>query len=166
MDVIYKGDFPFGITGWISYGYINTKRLWMDYEKLTNSSFDITNNLSVIMKYNLNENFQLGLSVKYATGRPYTPVVSSNFNDQIKIYVPLYAPTNSGRFPDYKRIDLRLTYFGQITSYISAVVYLEGLNIFNFNNGLQPKKDDRKLLRAEDARARVSSGDVEKKPGH
>ena len=134
VDVIYKGDFPFGITGWISYGYINTKRLWMDYEKLTNSSFDITNNLSVIMKYNLNENFQLGLSVKYATGRPYTPVVSSNFNDQIMIYVPLYAPTNSGRFPDYKRIDLRLTYFGQITSYISAVVYLEGLNIFNFNN--------------------------------
>ena len=86
------------------------------------------------MKYNLSEHFQLGLSVKYATGRPYTPVVSSDFNDKINIYVPVYAPANSGRFPDYKRVDLRLTYFGQLTPFISAVVYLEGLNIFNFSN--------------------------------
>jgi outer membrane cobalamin receptor len=134
VDIIYKGDFPFGITGWISYGYINTKRLWMDYEKLTNSSFDITNNLSIILKYNLTEHFQLGLNIKYATGRPYTPVVSSEYNDQLKIYTPEYAFTNSGRFPDYKRVDLRLTYFGQLTEGISLVAYMEGLNIFDFNN--------------------------------
>ena len=134
IDFIYKGIFPFGITGWISYGYINTKRFWMDFEKLNNSSFDITNNLSIIAKYNLNENFQLGLNIKYATGRPFTPIISAAYDNQLKIYKPVYASTNSGRFPDYKRIDLRITYFGQLNPSISLVAYLEGLNIFNFNN--------------------------------
>ncbi len=134
IDLILKGRLPFGLFGWISYGYINTKRLWMDYEKLTNSSFDVTHNLSIIAKYNLSEHFQLGLNIKYATGRPYTPVVSSTYNNQLKIYVPDYALTNSGRFPDYKRIDLRITYFGQLNSYLTLIVYMEGLNIFNFNN--------------------------------
>ncbi|MHB8336106.1 MAG: TonB-dependent receptor [Ignavibacteriaceae bacterium] len=134
VDMIYKGIFPYGITGWISYGYINTKRLWLDYGALCNSSYDVTNNLSIIMKYNLTDHFQLGLSVKYATGRPFTPVVSSVYSYQLKIYVPEYAPTNSGRFPDYKRIDLRLTYFANLTPYISAVIYMEGLNIFDFDN--------------------------------
>ncbi len=134
VDFIYKGQFPFGITGWISYGYINTKRYWMNYEKLTNSSFDITHNLSIIAKYNLNEHFQLGLNIKYATGRPYTPVISAGYNDQLKIYEPNYALTNSGRFPDYKRVDLRITYFGQLSSNLSLIAYLEGINIFNFNN--------------------------------
>ena len=72
FDVIYKGNFPLGITGWISYGYINTKRLWMDFDHYTYSSFDVPNNLSIIAKYNLNVNFQLGLNIKYATGKPFT----------------------------------------------------------------------------------------------
>jgi hypothetical protein len=134
LDVIYKGDFPFGITGWVSYGYINTKRFWMDFDHYTYSSFDVPNNLSIITKYNLNVNFQLGLNIKYATGKPYTPVISSEYSNQLDIYVPNYSFTNSGRFPDYKRIDLRITYFGQMFTGNSLIVYMEGLNIFNFEN--------------------------------
>lgn len=134
FDLIYKGSFPFGIIGWVSYGYISTKRLWMDFDHYTYSSFDVPNNLSIIAKYNLNVYFQIGLNIKYATGKPYTPVISSEYDDQLKIYVPDYASTNSGRFPDYKRIDLRITYFGQMFTGNSLIVYLEGLNIFNFDN--------------------------------
>ena len=134
FDLIYKGDFPLGITGWISYGYINTKRFWMDFDNYTYSSFDVTHNLSVIAKYNLNTNFQIGLNIKYATGKPYTPVNSSVYDEQLKIYMPVYATTNSGRFPDYKRIDLRITYFGQMFSGNPLIIYMEGLNIFNFSN--------------------------------
>jgi vitamin B12 transporter len=134
FDLIYKGNFPLGITGWISYGYINTKRLWMDFDNYANSSFDVTHNLSVIAKYSLTTYLQLGLNVKYATGKPYTPVVLSGYNDQLKVYVPIYAPTNSGRFPDYKRIDLRITYFGQLFTGNTLIIYMEGLNIFNFDN--------------------------------
>jgi len=134
IDCIFKGEFPFGIDGWISYGYITTKRYWMDYDYLTSSSFDITHNIAVVAKYNVLEKLQVGLTAKYATGGPFTPVLSSIYDHTFNIYKPVYAATNSSRYPDYKRVDLRWTYFDQLFQKYSLIVYLEGLNIFNFRN--------------------------------
>ncbi len=134
IDIIFKGDFPFNINGWISYGYINTKRLWMDYDNKTSSDFDITHNISVVARYGLTENIQIGLTAKYATGRPFTPAVDSYYRNDINLYEPVYAQTNSSRFPDYKRIDLRLTYLNTFFEKYSFVGYVEGINIFDFNN--------------------------------
>jgi len=134
IDCIFKGEFPFGINGWISYGYINTKRYWMDYDYLTSSAFDITHNIALVAKYSVSEKLQVGLTAKYATGQPYTPVVSSVYRSDLHIYEPVYAATNSSRYPDYKRVDLRWTYFGQLFQQYSLIVYLEGLNILNFRN--------------------------------
>jgi len=134
VDVIIKGNFPLGITGWISYGFINTKRQWMDFDKYTSSNYDITHNLSLVAKYNLSENWQVGLTAKFATGKPYTPVVSSSFNSQEYIYEPVYAETNSARLPNYRRVDLRLTYLGELFGDLPLVAYMEGLNILDFTN--------------------------------
>lgn len=134
VDVILKGNLPLNINGWISYGYINTKRLWMDFDKLTGSSFDITHNLTLVLKYSLSDSWQIGVNAKYATGRLYTPIASSQYRDDLKIYEPVYAPTNSNRYPDYKRVDIRLTYFNQLFGNVPFVAYMEGLNIMNFQN--------------------------------
>lgn len=134
IDFIFKGEFLFGINGWISYGYINTKRYWMDYDFLTGSSFDITHNIALVAKHNLFEKLQIGLTAKYATGRPYTPVVGSVYISGLNIYKPVYAATNSARYQDYKRVDLRWTYFDQLFQKYPLVVYVEGLNILNFTN--------------------------------
>lgn len=134
IDIIYKGDFPFGINGWISYGYINTKRMWMDYDSKTSSGFDITHNISLVARYGLTDNIQIGLTAKYATGRPFTPAIGSYSRNDINIYEPVYAPTNSSRFPDYKRIDLRLTYLNTFFEKYSFIAYVEGINIFDFKN--------------------------------
>jgi hypothetical protein len=134
IDVIFKGTLPFGIIGWISYGFINTKRLWMDFTNLASSTADITNNLTLVAKYNLSTKFQIGLNAKYATGRPYTPVASTIYHSDQNIYEPVYTATNSNRFPDYKRVDLRMTYFSQLFERYSVVAYIEGLNILNITN--------------------------------
>ncbi len=134
VDIIFKGILPFNITGWISYGFINTKRDWMDYDGLTSSSFDITHNFSLVLKYNITDLWQIGINAKYATGRPYTPVESSFYRSDINIFEPIYAATNSERFPDYRRIDLRIMHFNQIFENISLVAYMEGLNILNNQN--------------------------------
>jgi len=134
VDLILKGTLPLGFTGWVSYGYINTKRIWLDYDELTSSSFDITHNFSLVLKYNLAELWQIGINAKYATGRPYTPVNGSIYRNDLKLFEPIYAPTNSDRFPDYKRVDLRITHFNQIFGNVPIVVYMEGLNILNFTN--------------------------------
>lgn len=134
VDIIFKGILPLNITGWISYGFINTKRDWMDFDGLTSSSFDITHNFSLVLKYNLSDLWQIGINAKYATGRPYTPVESANYRDDLKIFEPIYSATNSDRFPDYRRIDLRIMHFNTVFENISFVAYMEGLNIFNHQN--------------------------------
>jgi vitamin B12 transporter len=161
IDVIYKGTLPFGINGWISYGYINTKRLWMDFDSYTSSSFDITHNISIVAKYNLSEKFQLGLTAKYATGRPFTPVSSSKYLSDYNVYEPVYSATNSSRFPDYKRVDLRLTYFGQLFDY-SFIGYIEGINILNFTNifgySYSPDYTERKEIKSYFGRRMIVFG--------
>jgi len=134
VDMIIKGSFPFGLNGWISYGFINTKRKWMDYKNLTNSDFDITNNLSIVAKYNFSAKWQIGINFKLATGRPFTPVAGSIYHKNQKIYQPVYGLKNTDRYPTYRRLDLRLTYLTQLFNNYFTVFYVEGLNILNINN--------------------------------
>lgn len=134
IDVIYKGNFPFGIQGWLSYGYINTKRKWMDFDRFTNSTFDITHQLSLILKYYISSIWQVGINYKIATGRPFTPIVSSTYNSAKEYYEPVYGVTNSDRFPTYQRFDVRLTHFNMLFDKFSIIAYMEGLNILNLEN--------------------------------
>jgi hypothetical protein len=132
IDLILKTKIV-GIDGWISYGYIDTKRDWMDFDKDVRSSFDISHNIIRVAKYNIAENRQLGINAKYATGRPFTPIYGSVFNPTNNLFEPIYGLTNSSRYPDYKRLDIRLTYFDQLFDY-PVIAYVEGLNILNINN--------------------------------
>lgn len=134
IDMILKGNFPLDIQGWISYGFINTKRKWMEYDELTNSSFDITHNLTVVLKYNISPIWQVGINLKYATGKPYSPITGSVYHQEINLYEPLYGKDNSSRYPDYKRLDIRLTYLNQIFKNLSTIFYIEGLNILDIKN--------------------------------
>ena len=134
IDVILKGTLTNGWSGWISYGFINTKRKWMDFEQLTSSSFDITHNFSLIAKYFIAANWQVGINFKYATGRPYTPVIGSDYRLTESVYEPVYGVKNSSRFQNYKRLDLRITYFTTLFDRLSTVFYLEGLNILDLKN--------------------------------
>ena len=134
LDLIFKGQFPLGINGWISYGFINTKRKWMEFEELTSSSFDITHNLTMVLKYNINPMWQLGINFKYATGKPYSPVAGSIYHEEVNLYEPVYTKDNSARYPDYKRLDLRVTHLNQFFDNLFAVFYVEALNILDIEN--------------------------------
>lgn len=134
IDFMVKGDLFGIIDGWISYGFINTKRKWMDFEELSPSSFDITHNLTVIAKYNITQSFQIGLNYKYATGRPFTPVVNANYIPELGIYEPNYGKDNSDRHPTYQRLDIRFTYLSQLFNNYFTVFYVEALNILDINN--------------------------------
>jgi len=122
------------IDGWISYGFINTKRMWMDFDELTSSSFDITHNFTLIAKYNITQSFHIGINYKYATGRPFDPVIGSNYIPDLDIYEPVYGKKNSARYPTYQRLDLRLTYLTQLFKNYFTVFYVEGINILDINN--------------------------------
>ncbi|MBA4406626.1 hypothetical protein C0389_05070 [bacterium] len=134
LDIILKSKNFFGINGWISYGIMETKRKWMDFEELFSSNYDITHNLNLVATYMLSDSWMVGVNCKIATGRPYSPIIGSIFHSQEQIYEPVYGVKNSERFSTYKRIDLRVLYLFQLFSKYSAVFFLEGLNIFDFGN--------------------------------
>jgi len=134
VDVILKGDFPFGLGGWISYGYIHTKRKWYKSDGMAPSPYDITHELTIIAKYNVTEAWQVGVDFKYATGMPYTPIVSSIYVPEMKVYEPIYGPSFSQRYPDYRRLDIRLTRIARLFHRYLTVFYVEGLNILNIHN--------------------------------
>jgi hypothetical protein len=133
-DIILKGRLPGGFSGWISYGFINTKRKWMDYKSFTQSDFDITHQLSVVTKYNLSALFQIGVNYKIASGRPYTPIIGATYNENWQIYEPIDGATNSERYQTYQRLDFRLTHFNQLFGIYNTIIYLEALNILNIKN--------------------------------
>jgi hypothetical protein len=134
IDIIAKGSFPLGIDGWISYGFIDTKRKWMDFQDFAKSTYDITHNLSLIVKYSFSAMWQIGINYKYATGRPYTPIKDVLFHSEENVYEPIYGTTNSSRYPAYHRLDLRLTHFNSMFDKYFTVYYLEALNILNIAN--------------------------------
>lgn len=57
---------------WISYSYIDTKRLYKDFPVEAQPSFVANHNLSIVGKYWINEwRSQIGLTYQFASGRPY-----------------------------------------------------------------------------------------------
>jgi len=134
IDFIAKGRLPIRFEGWISYGFINTKRKWMDFEKLSNSDFDITHNLAIVLNYRLSAMWKVGINYKHATGRPYTPVINSEYNPISAVYEPIYGIDNSVRFPNYHRLDFRVTHLHQIFKNFFTVFYIEALNILDITN--------------------------------
>ncbi|HEX2786895.1 MAG TPA: TonB-dependent receptor [Ignavibacteria bacterium] len=110
IDVFLKGKFENKFTGWISYAYSDSKRRRFDSDALVSATYDITHNLTVVGSYNITDRWTAGVSYRISTGKPYTPVVGSYYDFVEDVYVPIYAETNSGRFPTYQRVDLNVQY--------------------------------------------------------
>lgn len=133
IDFIWKGNYK-NFSGWISYGFLDSKRKWLDYENLSSSDFDITHNFTAVIKYNFNLKYEIGINYKFATGKPMTPVISSVYHPEINIYEPVYGVDNSSRQKKYQRLDIRFTYLINLFKKYFTVFYIEGLNVLNIKN--------------------------------
>lgn len=134
IDLIIKGKFLGIFDGWISYGLIDTKRKWMDFEELTSSSYDITHNFTLVTKYNLTNYIQLGINYKFATGKPYTPIAGGKPNTSLTAYEPIYNLDNSKRYPNYNRLDFRVSYLTTLFDIVFSAFYVEAINILDIKN--------------------------------
>jgi hypothetical protein len=133
VDVFFKAKIDNKFTGWISYAYSDSKRKQYDATQLVPANYDITHNVSVVGSYNATDQLVLGAAFKVSTGKPYTPVIGSEFVKLQEAYKPVYAEINSGRFPTYSTLDMNAQYifslFGRFAVGVIAVN-----NIFNKKN--------------------------------
>ena len=79
------------LSGWIAYSLLRSRRLQvrhLEFEMLREeapSPFDITHNLTVVTKMQIVHTLSGGLTLKYATGRPITPVVNAVSSSRQKL---------------------------------------------------------------------------------
>ena len=107
---------------WISYSYIDTKRLYQNYTDKVTPDYVSKNNLNVIVKYmveKINTNFSF--SYNYSSGRPYyNPAAIGFLSDHVK---------------DYQNLAMTASYLRTFKK-VFAVFYLSLDNILNTKNVL------------------------------
>lgn len=126
--------------GWISYSFLKTERYQAkntgnsyDFEKAP-SDFDITHNLSVVGKVRLISMIYAGMTYRFATGRPYTPIIDAFQPEDQNYYIPTEGNINSQRLPDFHRLDLNLSYYHMLPNNQSITFYLSVSNALNRKN--------------------------------
>lgn len=105
---------------WISYSYIDTRRLYKNYLAESQPDFIANHNLNVVTKYFIEKlQTQINMTYSYATGRPY------------------YNPSNpvflGDKTPDFHNLSLNINYLTSIKKWFT-VVYVGIDNITNQKN--------------------------------
>ena len=138
----YGGFLASRANGWLSYSFLNSTRTQTrslgDTYILENgrSPFDITHNLTVVGKMRVLGFLSTGLTYRYATGRPITPVVGSLPVFEKSFYLPIEGPVGSERLPAFERLDFQLSYFLPFKRAHNATFYLAISNLLNRSNVL------------------------------
>jgi CarboxypepD_reg-like domain/TonB-dependent Receptor Plug Domain len=105
---------------WISYSFIDTKRLYLNYPVKATPDFVSPHNLNVITKYFINKiQTNISLSYFYASGRTY--------------YNPGNAVFLGDKAPDYQNLSLSISYLTNIRK-MFTVIYLSLDNITDRHN--------------------------------
>lgn len=105
---------------WISYSYIDTRRLYKNYLASVQPDFIATHNLNVVTKYFIPKwGTQLNATYNYSSGRPY--------------YDPANADFMSDRTPDFHNLSMTVNYLRSFGKWF-AVIYAGVDNITNSKN--------------------------------
>jgi hypothetical protein len=107
---------------WISYSYIDTKRLYQNYISKVTPDYVSDHNLNVVMKYfSMKLQTSFSMTYSYASGRPYYNPTSTRFLGD--------------RSPDYHNLAFTAAYLTTIKK-MFAVFYISLDNITNQHNVL------------------------------
>jgi len=118
IDLFVKRTYKLA-SGWLSYSYLKSRRRWKEFPDLRPPYFDITHNLTLVAKYNPTPHLGLGMTYRYATGKPYTPAPGQY---------------NTKRVPDYEKLDISLSYLCSLFEGNITVLYLGVSNLLGREN--------------------------------
>ena len=144
VDIFLKyGDFlSTRFSGWMAYSLLKSRRLQvrnlgaeMRYEEGP-SPFDITHNLTLVAKMRLIDTLNGGLTLKYATGRPITPIVDAISVADQNYYLPIEGRVGSERLPSFQQVDGQLSYLMPFGMGHQVVFYFAIDNLLNRANVL------------------------------
>jgi hypothetical protein len=130
LDAIVKWSQQKRVNGWVTYSYLNG-RVDLDDGETVPSNVDVTHSLTGVARIAVTDVWELGLTARYGTGRPYSEVVgvtTSAGRPQ-----PVYGTPNGARMPDYRRLDVRVSRYVPMHAGL-GIGYMELLNVLDTRN--------------------------------
>jgi len=141
VDVLLQGTFGW-LSGWVSYGWLDSRRKELDHPTEVPSEYGVRHALTLVGKYRLTSEWELGSKYAWSTGRPYTPVVGRTYDGARGIWHPVYGEHHSVVLPDFNRLDVRATrlfsmpQLGGLPESGVCVFFVEMLNALGTRNVL------------------------------
>ena len=142
LDTFVQGTYRW-LSGWLSYGWLDTKRQELDDPRLLPGAYDVRHSLTLVALYQASPRLHLGARYSYGSGQPYTPVVGRRWNAARGVWLPVLGENHSALIPAYHRLDLRVTrlftppHVLGLRPSSTCVAYVEGLNVLGIRNILE-----------------------------
>jgi tetratricopeptide (TPR) repeat protein len=121
LDAVIRWSKQARVNGWVTYSLLRGRVELEDGSEVP-SAVDVTHSFTGVATIRLPYELQLGNTLRYASGRPFTARSAGVFD----------AP-NGDRLPEYLRIDTRLTRFWTVGGRL-LVTYMEMLNTTDRHN--------------------------------
>jgi vitamin B12 transporter len=131
LDVLVRPQAVGPVVGWLTYSYLHGEVELEDGTRWP-SRYDVTHTLTAVGKLSVKE-WELGLTSRYGTGRPHTPILGVSTTAGDGPPAPLYGKPHSQRLPAYFRVDGRLSRLTPMRGGLLAT-YVEGLNLLGRGN--------------------------------
>ena len=110
------------LSGWISYAYarierevdLNTDGIIWEEKEVYPAKYDKPHTFNSVLSYQLSKKNEIGISTIFSSGQTYTPVIGKvhqagqygSLENPYLHFGNIYGARNSGRYPDYFRIDI------------------------------------------------------------
>jgi outer membrane receptor protein involved in Fe transport len=141
VDAMVQGTLGW-LSGWVSYGWLDSRRKELDHPTEVPSEYGVRHALTVVGKYRMTSEWELGGKFGWTTGRPFTPVAGSTWDPARGIWHPIYGEHHSEEIPAFRRLDVRLTRLfslpplGGLPESGVCVFFVECLNALDTRNVL------------------------------
>jgi hypothetical protein len=131
------------LTGWVSYGYLDTRRRELDDPREVPAAHGVRHSLTLVGLYELSSQWQMGSRLSLSSGRPFTPIVGATYDPGRDLWRPIEGEHHSEELPEYGRLDLRLIRLFSMPAGVGlpassvCVAYVEALNVLDRSNTLE-----------------------------
>ena len=149
VELAVQKKFTDGFVGSLSYSYSTSMRRDLPADPLYAYEFDRPHIINLIGGYELGNGWILGAKFSYASGSPYTPPVG--VVAKLGKFYLINGETNSARYPEVHRLDLRIDKRFTIGSW-TLTAYLDLWNVYANKNVVAYNfsvDDNRNIVRTE-----------------
>jgi hypothetical protein len=134
LDVIAKSPHLGGFSSRLVYSLVDSRRTDPSSGRMARAPFDVTHSLTVVLAQALPHAISLGAALRYASGRPFTPVTGAVHDAITGEFKPTYGEAGSIRLPAYARVDLSASMFRVVTPGCQVVAYMALTNVLDRPN--------------------------------